>query len=62
MSQSVITGQPSTVESARHEKEVRPMNGYWKVALPIIAGVALPRKPVPEGLSPMLGLLRSSSR
>jgi hypothetical protein len=63
MSPSVNTGHPSTLESARHEKELRPMSDYWKVALPIIAGAALLLIPVPEGLKPMLGTTsRCSSR
>jgi len=52
MSQSVLTRHPSKLESARPEKDVRPMSGYWKVALPIIAGAALLLIPVPEGLKP----------
>jgi L-tartrate/succinate antiporter len=36
----------------RREKEVRPLNNYWKALVPILAGAALLLVPIPEGLKP----------
>ena len=52
MSQRTMTGHPAALESARPEKEARPMNNYWKALIPIIAGAALLLMPIPEGLKP----------
>jgi L-tartrate/succinate antiporter len=52
MSQPIMTGHPATLESARHEKDVRPMHDYWKVVAPVAVGAALLLIPVPEGLTP----------
>jgi L-tartrate/succinate antiporter len=41
-----------TVALPRKEKEVRPLNNYWKALVPIVAGAALLFVPIPEGLKP----------
>jgi L-tartrate/succinate antiporter len=41
-----------TVALPRQQKEVRPLDNYWKALVPIVAGAALLFVPIPEGLKP----------